>query len=546
MPPSVTSSLAVVSLTLLGALPAGAEQRLHERIINPNEEDNPLVEQPADGRNPAALRLPNIDVAEPEHSSELQSGEGVFGQPNPNTPPRDTDRLRRWRPDLLTAQTAEELHYHSSFSPSIAPYKRMSALDQVEADYSLSNSSPSLEAVPVGGRADTKRDLFWGSVVVRLVPNQPVPIPSVAPNARILSVSARPEVEVEFFKDGADNFFVVSPHAGQHRLVFVTDAPASYFGGAFPQGVTADTIPTALRPRLPRSVERAAATVASRLGLDRSAPIERNLTRLVTYLRSFSMERLEVEPGTDPYVALAFGRKGVCRHRAFVFVVTAQSLGIPARFVTNEVHAFSEVYIPNMGWVRIDLGGEARLDPESEAVVAHQPRSPDPIPWPPGSRGAGTRSSRASAGHLAGRGESTAPGQGSSATTQAGGNDRVEHQQGDRAEPATEGASNSSGQISVEAGSADVSSGLAVVLDRYSTEVIRGEPIAVEGVAEEDGDRLPRAQVTFWLSGSSPDLIRLGRLLCDGEGRFSGQLTVPGTLSPGSYGLVIRATPRDE
>jgi transglutaminase-like putative cysteine protease len=39
---------------------------------------------------------------------------------------------------------------------------------------------------------------------------------------------------------------------------------------------------------------------------------------------------------------LARGKRGVCRHRAYAFVIVAQALGIPARFVQNEAHAWVE------------------------------------------------------------------------------------------------------------------------------------------------------------------------------------------------------------
>ena len=41
-------------------------------------------------------------------------------------------------------------------------------------------------------------------------------------------------------------------------------------------------------------------------------------------------------PGSNPRVDLALSKKGVCRHRAYAFTITAQGLGIPARMVMNE------------------------------------------------------------------------------------------------------------------------------------------------------------------------------------------------------------------
>ena len=69
-------------------------------------------------------------------------------------------------------------------------------------------------------------------------------------------------------------------------------------------------------------------------------------------------------------------QKGVCRHRAFAFLVTALGLGIPARMVANEAHAWVEVR-GETGWQRIDLGGAAAAIEEdvSEPAPAYAPKS---------------------------------------------------------------------------------------------------------------------------------------------------------------------------
>src|SRR5262249_50796144 len=86
----------------------------------------------------------------------------------------------------------------------------------------------------------------------------------------------------------------------------------------------------------------------------------------------------------DVYLDLAYSKRGVCRHRAFAFVLTANAAGIPARYVTNEAHAFVEVRVPDRGWIRIDLGGaasELEVANASEKAI-YRPRAPDPSPRP--------------------------------------------------------------------------------------------------------------------------------------------------------------------
>src|SRR5262249_54763584 len=85
--------------------------------------------------------------------------------------------------------------------------------------------------------------------------------------------------------------------------------------------------------------------------------------------------------GLDLYRDLAVSQKGVCRHRAYAFVLTALSIGLPARFVRNEAHAWVEVF-DAYRWHRIDLGGAASdIQYDDERRVAHVPPK-DPFEWP--------------------------------------------------------------------------------------------------------------------------------------------------------------------
>jgi transglutaminase-like putative cysteine protease len=556
----VVAALGAAGLVLAAPGPARAERVLHERVIDPSVEEGPLVDQPAEGRNPAALRLPQREVEEPTGTAETREGETA--QQASGMTPHDGAQYpsQEWRPDLQTARSTDMLAGHSSFNPSVTPHERLNVLDQVAADYTLRLSAPALRDVPVGGQPDEDRDLFWGSVVVRLAPDRPVPVPSVAPDSRILSVEARPAMPIRFFRDGADNFFAASPdpQAGQARLVFVTDAPASYFGGPLPGAALASDVPAGLRPVLPPNVASAAAGVARQLGLDTGAPIARNLARLVAYLRSFRPEPLDAPPGADPYVTLALGRRGVCRHRAFVFVVTAQGLGLPARFVTNAIHAFAEVYVPTTGWVAIDLGGEARLAPESEPVPRHEPRAPDPFPWP--------ASSQVDESRLAGQGPSGPSGQGPTASgaDASGGSGVGSGGAGagvnpprvttpDRGAPGQVGDAGAGDAMALgEPGEASTPASeqpgperrdrVVVALDRHAAHVVRGETLPITGRVDTADGPVPGARVSLSLRGPG-GVVPLGHATCDDDGRFSARLGVPQTVATGDYVITATATP---
>ena len=65
---------------------------------------------------------------------------------------------------------------------------------------------------------------------------------------------------------------------------------------------------------------------------------------MVAYFRSFEPSDDFPNDHGDIYLDLALSRKGVCRHRAFAFLVTALNIGVPTRFVANEAHAWVEVH----------------------------------------------------------------------------------------------------------------------------------------------------------------------------------------------------------
>ena len=92
--------------------------------------------------------------------------------------------------------------------------------------------------------------------------------------------------------------------------------------------------------------------------------------------------------GSALYAELALSKKGVCRHRAYAFVVTAMALGVPSRLVRNEAHAWVEVS-DGLQWHRVDLGGAASHIDYEQHSSEHQHKPPaDPYQWPPGAESA--------------------------------------------------------------------------------------------------------------------------------------------------------------
>lgn len=349
---------------------------LHEYVPPPDEHSGQAWLRR--GELPEHIRLDDRLLRRPTASTRRRAGE-------PRLDERTVmDRETAIAPDRTTTHDGT-LNYAATFNPSVVPFKRLVALDSVGSDFKLRIRDRTLRPLPLARRpTPPSHDAFWGSVLLSLRPNRALPLPSVAPDATIVSVSSTPARKLRFFRDSADNYWVRADDAGalqNVRLVFLTDAPRSYFTPLIPPEVTANQVPLALRPRLPIGVQRAAQQVLSHIGV-RSATMHRQLQRLIAYFRNFRAGRLSQSSG-NTYLDIALSQRGVCRHRAYAFVITAQALGIPARYVFNEAHAFAEVFVPRQGWCRVDLGGASTALDVRNAVdkTVHRP-PPDPFPQP--------------------------------------------------------------------------------------------------------------------------------------------------------------------
>ncbi len=367
---------------------AAPRHKLHEDLPSPSDKPTRMIGGTGSG-NPAAFAAGDKVLPKPalDRPSSHPPDEPVLGKPG-----FAADRRTTMTPDGNTGPDTT-LHYVSVFNPDVLPFKRMSALDGVADDYTLKIAHTALVELPVGGATDKGRDPFWGSVLIQLAPGQDVPLPSVAPDMRILSYEITPKIAVKFEKDGADNFYVRSDEssaAGTYRLVFAADADAGYFAPSLPTTgrytplMIAAMTPPELRPALPDRVRRTARQVLDRLGVDAEMDLGVVFNRLVGYFRAFQAKPMHAS-SSDIYLDLCFSQAGVCRHRAFAFMITASALGIPTRFVENEAHAFVEVWFPERHWQRIDLGGAAlRMEVTGASdKVLHRPRADDPFEKPP-------------------------------------------------------------------------------------------------------------------------------------------------------------------
>lgn len=339
-----------------------------------------LVERPGGGA-PMMVR----DGRSMEASASTPPPEGKLHRASPSP---------RHRPDRATDFT-DELAYFETYQPGVAPHKRLAALDAVEfapdGTPELILASRARLPVPIGG-VEGKGDRFIGEVWVDLSGGVSVPIPSVSPNMRILHLASAPSAPLEIERDGAGNYYLsagIKIDEPVHVLLFV-EADPGYFNQPIPDLPLA-SLNLGARP-LPRSLEREALAFAAELGLSPQSSLKEALEVLVEYFRAFIEGETQRARGASIYSDLARGGYGICRHRAYAFMITALALGIPARYVQNEAHAFVEVDLPSEDAaapsaprsMRIELGGSTAFV-EGHGLRAdrmYRPRHPDPFPQP--------------------------------------------------------------------------------------------------------------------------------------------------------------------
>ncbi len=467
--------------------------------------------------------------------STIDTQSGVVGAPDMVRPPsadaraygstrRPEDAL--FRPDRDTRQPPP-VAYEDPFSPAVTPYKRLQIFDAVGPDYGMRVARPGLAKVPVGGTLGANEEPFFGEMTVDLAPGEGVRVPTPGPGVRALRLHSVPQVPLELSHDGADNWFVRSTARARIRLLLELAVPRASFGAIAGNPRWAD-LPAA--PPLPPPQQRAAEAVNGLIGASRQMAFRDALARLVAYYRSFE-ESTEPPPASgDIYVDLAKSKKGVCRHRAFAFVVSALALAIPARLVTNEAHAWVEVHDGTL-WHRVDLGGAAAgfedTTPQADRV-AHKP-PPDPFPWP---------ERAASARDVAERSRPPGAGQGPQGNGAPGG-------------PGGPGPARPGGAATAApafapppttANADDLRPEARVTLRSLEGDVFRNQPLHVEGHVEAGGNPCANTRVDIVLV--SKDTTPLGSLATDEAGDFRGAVTVPATIGPGHYELTAQ-TPGD-
>lgn len=434
----------------------------------------------------------------------------------------------------LDAETdfVDALEYQASFDPSVVPFKRGVAQNRITRHqggrYTTRLEPGAYERVFVGGQLAQGEERFWGSYLVRMDPRMRHSVPSVAPDQRILSIETEPPVNLVIERDEAGNFYLIGPHQGLVRINLEIGVRRAYFDGSFRRDLSWDAFGRGA-DYLDSETLDVAAPVLEMIGVERNrhSPVEA-LERLVEHYRDFQRQALpELEDGSDRYVEISSQQLGVCRHRSLTFMISAQSLGIETRYVYNEAHAFAEVYWPEQGWRRIDLGGAADTFNYSNqgSGRVHDGLRDDDLPRP-----------QAYEDEMAEMDEP--PGvddgvQNGEAVTDGGdggeGGEFEEQVDETRAEEAAEAAL------------AESAPGRRIELLEADGQVFRGQSLSVRGRVH-DGE--PGTEVEIFLVPSGAAQLdrglRLGTATVDEQGFFQGEWSIPSQVDLGRWELRAR------
>ncbi len=517
-------ALLVPAVLLAASAHVGAETPegsiLHEPIPSDPGEDINFSATTIEGDLPAAIQTPSGTVIAPD-PQRRPSDKHVYSGATTDDSPDST-----YEPDRDTRRPNIE-NYDDPFSPATAPFKRLRAYDWVEADYSLHVKERGLKTVPVGGSVGSGDEAFYGDLSVDLVADQPVRIPTVGPGARLLRMHVNPEVPVEVVRDGADNWFVRGKTRQRVRIVIELAIPRATFGSDF-----ADVDWSALGKPGADLHDASVREVAQAIGVSRAMRPREVVKKMVAYYRAFSPSDQPPSGKRDIYLDLALSQKGVCRHRAFAFLVTALGLGVPTRMVVNEAHAWVEVF-DSVLWHRVDLGGAAlNMDHEPESDRPPYVPPPDPYAWPEG---------RDSGQDLADRNrQDAANGGGRNGASADGG------VPGDAG-----GASGDGGPPGPPSplGSADpVQSGAPpseVIVTAIDSDVRRSVPLHLQGKVLSSGAPCPHLRIDVVIAGASvSNGATIGSLSTNDVGVFDGAVVIPKDFPLGDYDLVLQ-TPGD-
>jgi len=507
-----------VLAALAVALPAFADGPiLHEYVPYDPATDSDLGAVTIEGGFAAELQTRSGKVTAPDAGRPITPKTPLY-----TTKPAVPDEA--YNPDRDTRRV-DNLPYDDPFRPSLSPFKRLVALDAVDSDYKLKLRSKKHKTIDIAKEEMPKEpvDPFYVDLALELRAGEPIRIPNAIGGTAVKKAHIAPPVGFHLERDEAENLFIVAEGGGSARLVLELAAPRDAFAGETSVLDWSD-MKSDLMPTLPSNVQKAADTIAKELGIDKSTmrPNEA-IRKMVAYFRDFKESEDPPPTTSDIYLDIARAKKGVCRHRAFAMMITALGLGIPARFVHNEAHAWVEVHDGYL-WRRVDLGGAGRvLDDKTEKPDKPQPHHdppPDPYAWPAGA----TKGSDLVP-------PSRTPGPSSTGTTPS---------------PSTPPTPTGSSTPPSTAPPSKVTLVIPASTTSDPFEVNRSKTLSVKGkILASDGSNCKIVRVEILLKSSKGVEKIAGVLTTDADGNYDGKVTIPTDIPLDDY-TVVAHTPGDK
>lgn len=308
---------------------------------------------------------------------QVQTAAGVLPDPSamPTTALNSADgaRLAYLTIDEKTARGGD-LTLVEPFAPPVGVYKRYGVLSEIElsGDTWLIKPPPDLHCIPYRpARPPASHTVYRSGIVMgtTTTDDAEILIPSTDPKMAIVSFrvfdasnGSSSRLPSALYRCDGDVYVAKLRRAGSYRIEYEVASPPN---SGMPQSpdLFADARP---RPSVKTDPE-------SRKRRDRILHIlentsvypqdNRTLRDVIAYYQSFISESLDLTPNTrwkndELLERILDERKGLCRHRAFLFMLTAEAWGYEARIVYNEAHAFIEIESDGE-WVPIELGGQA-------------------------------------------------------------------------------------------------------------------------------------------------------------------------------------------
>ena len=376
-------------------MPDGWEDTYSDRVVDgggcgldPTVSSDKFADPDSDGSDNLREYQENTNPCDPDSDDD--------GDPDgEDPPPIDPDDDDSENPD--TGETDGNVTIYEIFDPVLGTSKRWTSLDGLLYDDQASNptdmykmynfDSDKYEIFPTNYEDYSNVFEAWIWMGITITTSEYTRIPSVSPDAEIIDYDPNStDITIRFFKDGADNFYVQGNEDTVIDLKYRMGTNGSYFNRPISSDLTINDIPEeAIREingdeQVKQNVKEFLqykhdnGTIANEplywLWPENGTP-ETNLALIINNLTWYFSAFIEgdgdvpdPEEPWDAYQTICINGIGACRHRSFGFFVTALALGAPTRYVSNEAHAFVEVYVPEDNetfsashWKRIDLGG---------------------------------------------------------------------------------------------------------------------------------------------------------------------------------------------